>query len=68
MNIQTSGLKTAIENLRAVEEKLKSMPIHESPNIDDLCEQYSEKFKVLQIKWYKLSSQLKAYLIDQHFI
>lgn len=46
MNIQASALKKSIDNLRALEKELKSMPIHEAPTIAQLLKQYDEKYKV----------------------
>lgn len=46
MNIQSTQLKKSVDNLQALEKKLRSMPLHTSPHKAELCEKYAEKFKV----------------------
>lgn len=46
MNVQSTQLKKSIDNLQALEKKLRAMPLHASPHKAELCEKYAKKFKV----------------------
>ncbi|KAL6956293.1 Exosome RNA helicase MTR4, partial [Sarracenia purpurea var. burkii] len=65
MNIQVNGLKVAIQNLQALQTKLESMPIHQSSDIDELCKQYDEKFKISEEIENTIAEFKKLNKVDQ---